>query len=208
MDPVTGEVLDFVGGRKDLEAHLVRAIGDPERRFAEDKLRMLRAVRFAARFAFKIDPETLDAIRVHAHEINEVSAERIREELVNIFLAPARVRGWCDLGINGSFWIGTAIGAIDIVSISDKVPADVKTKVEGVKSGLKDGSFVIWKGPITSNDGKEMLAAGTITAELSSLLMVPTAWPSRSKAAARSAGSTSTASTSGRWRRGCRRRAS
>ena len=58
-------------------------------------------------------------------------------------------------------WWGVKEGAIDIVSISDKVPADIKTKVESVKAGLKDGSFVIWKGPITSNDGKEVLAAGT-----------------------------------------------
>jgi basic membrane protein A and related proteins len=58
-------------------------------------------------------------------------------------------------------WWGVKEGAIDIVSISDKVPADLKTKVETVKAGLKDGSFAIWKGPITSNEGKEMLAAGS-----------------------------------------------
>src|SRR5271170_6139113 len=63
LDPVTGEVLDFVGGRKDLEAGLIRAIGDPERRFAEDKLRMPRAVRFAARFEYMIEAETLASIR-------------------------------------------------------------------------------------------------------------------------------------------------
>jgi simple sugar transport system substrate-binding protein len=61
----------------------------------------------------------------------------------------------------GHTWWGVKEGAIDIVSISEKVPADVKSKVEAVKAGLKDGSFVIWKGPIASNDGKEMLAAGT-----------------------------------------------
>ena len=61
----------------------------------------------------------------------------------------------------GGVWWGVKEGAIDIVSISDKVPADIKTKVESVKAGLKDGSFVIWKGPITSNEGKEVLAAGT-----------------------------------------------
>src|SRR5450631_579673 len=58
-------------------------------------------------------------------------------------------------------WWGVKEGAIDIVSISDKVPADLKAKVEAVKAGLKDGSFVVWKGPITNNDGKEVLAAGT-----------------------------------------------
>ncbi len=61
----------------------------------------------------------------------------------------------------GATWWGVKEGAIDIVSISDKVPAEVKTKVDAVKAGLKDGSFVIWKGPIMSNDGKEMVAAGT-----------------------------------------------
>jgi poly(A) polymerase len=58
LDPATNEVLDFVGGRDDLKAGIVRAIGDPERRFAEDKLRMLRAVRFAARFGYQIEPAT------------------------------------------------------------------------------------------------------------------------------------------------------
>jgi simple sugar transport system substrate-binding protein len=61
----------------------------------------------------------------------------------------------------GASWWGVKEGAIDIVSISDKVPADIKTKVETVKAGLKDGSFVIWKGPIASNEGKEMLASGS-----------------------------------------------
>jgi len=73
MDPMTGEVLDFVGGRTDLEAHLVRAIGDPERRFAEDKLRMLRAVRFSARFGYKIDDGTFAAIQKLAPQIHQVS---------------------------------------------------------------------------------------------------------------------------------------
>jgi len=84
LDPVTGEVLDFVGGRKDLEAKIIRAIGDPERRFAEDKLRMLRAVRFAARFEYEIEMETLAAIQRHAHEIQMVSRERVRDELTRM----------------------------------------------------------------------------------------------------------------------------
>jgi poly(A) polymerase len=77
----TGEVLDFVGGQKDLQAGLVRAIGDPDRRFAEDKLRMLRAVRFAARFGFEVDEATFGSIRRHVSEIQRVSPERLREEL-------------------------------------------------------------------------------------------------------------------------------
>jgi len=81
LDPLTNEVLDFVGGRKDLDAGIIRAIGDPERRFAEDKLRMLRAVRFAARFGYAIEPATFQAIRKLASQINQVSHERVRDEL-------------------------------------------------------------------------------------------------------------------------------
>jgi poly(A) polymerase len=80
----TGEVLDFVGGRKDLETGIIRAIGDPAQRFAEDKLRMLRAVRFAARFEFEIEAETLSVIQSLAHEIHVVSRERVRDELTKM----------------------------------------------------------------------------------------------------------------------------
>src|SRR5580700_8984664 len=84
LDPVRGEVLDFVGGRKDLEAKIVRAIGDPERRFGEDKLRMLRAVRFAARFEYAIEPGTFAAVQKLAGEISAVSRERVRDELTRM----------------------------------------------------------------------------------------------------------------------------
>jgi poly(A) polymerase len=84
LDPATNEVLDFVGGRDDLKTGIVRAIGDPERRFTEDKLRMLRAVRFAARFNYKIDPATMSAIQKLAPEIHQVSCERVREELTKM----------------------------------------------------------------------------------------------------------------------------
>src|SRR5580692_6863309 len=84
LDPVRGEVLDFVGGQKDLDAHVVRAIGDPARRFGEDKLRMLRAVRFAARFEYTIEAETLAAIQRLACEIQVVSRERVRDELTKM----------------------------------------------------------------------------------------------------------------------------
>jgi poly(A) polymerase len=84
MDPETGRVLDFVGGRSDLEAKMVRAIGDPDVRFCEDHLRLLRAVRFAARLGFAIEPATYTAIRRHHASIAHVSAERVRDELVRI----------------------------------------------------------------------------------------------------------------------------
>jgi poly(A) polymerase len=84
MDPESGEVLDFVGGREDLETRVVRAIGDAEVRFREDHLRMLRAVRFAARLGFRIEAETMAAIRRNHAAILKVSAERVRDELVRI----------------------------------------------------------------------------------------------------------------------------
>jgi poly(A) polymerase len=85
MDPLDGDrVLDFVGGREDLAEHVVRAIGEPELRFREDKLRMLRAVRFAARFGYLIEPRTLAAIQKLAPEINQVSRERVRDELTKM----------------------------------------------------------------------------------------------------------------------------
>jgi len=91
LDPATNEILDFVGGREDLKAGIIRAIGEPERRFAEDKLRMLRAVRFAARFDYQIDPATMAAIQKLAPQIHQVSCERVRDELTKM-LTEGRAR--------------------------------------------------------------------------------------------------------------------
>src|SRR4051794_5251526 len=101
FDPAKDEVIDFVGGRADLEAKLVRAIGDPSLRFAEDRLRLLRAVRFATVLDFEIDGTTWDALVANAASIAQISAERIRDELVKIFLSPNRVRGWDLLDASG-----------------------------------------------------------------------------------------------------------
>ncbi len=90
----TGEVLDFIGGQADLEAKVIRAIGEPGRRFAEDKLRMMRAVRFAARFGFEIEAETFRAIRRHVGEIHQVSPERLREELTKLLTEGAARRAF------------------------------------------------------------------------------------------------------------------
>ncbi len=90
----SGEILDFVGGQADLKAGFVRAIGDPERRFSEDKLRMLRAVRFAARFRYSVETNTFFAIREHAREIHAVSAERIHEELSKLLTEGAARLGF------------------------------------------------------------------------------------------------------------------
>lgn len=93
-DPVSDRFIDFVGGQRDLQSKTLRAIGDATARFREDKLRLLRAIRFAARFEYEIDAATWNAIRTHAADIHAVSAERIREELVKIFAHPNRVRGF------------------------------------------------------------------------------------------------------------------
>jgi len=90
----SGEVLDFVGGREDLQAGVIRAIGDPERRFAEDKLRMMRAVRFAARFGFEIESATFRAIRRHVKDIQQVSMERLRDELTKMLTEGAARRAF------------------------------------------------------------------------------------------------------------------
>jgi len=84
LDPLKDEVLDFVGGRADIAAGIVRTIGSAERRFAEDKLRMLRAVRFASRFGYAIEPATFVAIQELAPEIRQVSRERVRDELTKM----------------------------------------------------------------------------------------------------------------------------
>src|SRR5256886_2669039 len=100
-NPVAEEVIDFVGGRTDIAAKLVRAIGDPTQRFAEDRLRMLRAVRSATVLDYQIDPTTWDALIANAASIHEISAERIRDELVRIFLSANRGHGWDLLDASG-----------------------------------------------------------------------------------------------------------
>lgn len=91
-DPVRTEVIDYVSGRADLDRRIVRAIGDPRARMAEDKLRMLRAVRFAATLDFELDPETASAVRQMASEIQVVSAERIAQELKRMLASDYRAR--------------------------------------------------------------------------------------------------------------------
>lgn len=93
-DPVEDRVLDFVGGRADLERRILRCIGEPALRFGEDKLRLLRCVRFGATLGFEIEPSTWSALVEMAPQISAVSAERIRDELIKIFTHPARVRGF------------------------------------------------------------------------------------------------------------------
>ncbi len=101
LAPAGGEVLDFVGGRADLEARLIRAIGDPRERFLEDHLRLLRCVRFAARMHFDIDPATWNAVCELAPLITRVSPERIGDELDRIFTQGNQARGLTHLRATG-----------------------------------------------------------------------------------------------------------
>ena len=93
LNPVTGELRDWVGGEADLQARVLRTIGDPDERLGEDHLRLLRAVRFAAQLDFEIEPATFTAVQAHAEQITRVSAERIRDELLKLFRPPHAARG-------------------------------------------------------------------------------------------------------------------
>ncbi len=93
FDPLDEKLIDYVGGQVDLEAGILRAIGDPQQRIEEDKLRMLRAVRLVTRFGFELDPGTAEAIRRHAASIAVVSAERVADELRKMLVDPRRAHG-------------------------------------------------------------------------------------------------------------------
>ncbi|MBM3858611.1 MAG: CCA tRNA nucleotidyltransferase [Verrucomicrobia bacterium] len=92
-DPLEDKLLDWVGGQADIERRLIRTIGEPRHRFGEDKLRMLRCLRFATTLGYEIEPATFEAVREMAPQISVVSAERIREELVKIFTRAHPGRG-------------------------------------------------------------------------------------------------------------------
>jgi len=91
-DPLTDRILDFVGGQEDLKKGIIRFIGDPNQRIEEDKLRLMRAIRFASRFEFSIDPESWEAIKRHVQEIRVVSEERVADELLKRHRSPVQLR--------------------------------------------------------------------------------------------------------------------
>lgn len=93
QDPVTGEVIDFVNGKADLKAKVLRAIGSPDKRFQEDALRLMRAVRFATVLGFEIDPDTWSAIKANAHLLENIAIERVQVEFNKILTSPMRRRG-------------------------------------------------------------------------------------------------------------------
>jgi poly(A) polymerase len=92
FDPIEDRVIDYVGGRKDLEARVVRCVGNPDQRIEEDALRILRGIRFAARLKFEIEKRTFAALGRHARDLEHISAERIRDELVRMLTGPHPAR--------------------------------------------------------------------------------------------------------------------
>ena len=121
FDPLANQVIDFVGGQRDLETGVLRAIGDPAARFREDRLRLLRAVRFAAGLGFQIEPATWAAVCAQAGDIQVISAERIRDELVKIFVSPTRVAGF-DL-LDASGLLRAVLPEVDALKGCEQPPA-------------------------------------------------------------------------------------
>ncbi len=117
FDPLAGQVIDYVAGQPDLQARLIRAIGDPAARFEEDHLRLLRAVRFAARLDFAIEPQTFAAVRTHVAQLAHVAAERVRDELERMLAHPNRLQAFrlmLETGLLAYLWPGAAWSATQI----------------------------------------------------------------------------------------------
>jgi putative nucleotidyltransferase with HDIG domain len=157
MDPETGAVIDHVGGRADLESGVVRAIGDARTRFEEDHLRMLRAVRFAARFGFTIADDTLRAIQDLHSFIARVSAERVREELTRILTEGAARRGF-EL-LDESRLLGVVLPEIQAMRGVEQPPeyhpeGDVWTHTLLLLAGLHDATPELAWGALLHDVGK------------------------------------------------------
>ena len=157
LDPVSGEVLDFAGGRADLEAGVIRAIGDPKRRFREDHLRLLRAVRFAARLGFVIEPETLAAIRELAPMIRSVSMERVRDEIARILTEGGARRGFELLDATGLLQeVLPEVAALKGVAQPPEFhpEGDVWTHTMMMLDGLREPSITLALGVLLHDIGK------------------------------------------------------
>jgi len=169
LDPLTGEVIDFVHGMDDIETKTVRFIGHPEERIKEDKLRMLRAIRFASKEGFSMTTETELAIRKHLLDIHVVSSERIREELEKMLLLPVPSKAFNLMFETGILW-----EILSELAILDQIPQNPKWHKEGnafvhtmlaidTARKLSDDPIVMWgalfhdlgKGePIVDENGK------------------------------------------------------
>jgi poly(A) polymerase len=136
FDPIDGQVIDYVGGQEDLRNRLIRAIGSPRLRFGEDKLRMLRAVRFAAAFGFTIDAETAAAVGEMAHQITVVSPERIAMEMRRLLTEPGRVQG-----VRHFIELGLAAAVLPEIVPRDAASRSQAERALDVLGRLRDPSF-------------------------------------------------------------------
>jgi len=157
MDPVTGEVIDYVGGRADLEAKIIRAIGDPEVRFREDHLRLLRAIRFAVRLGFEIEPKTFRAMRELAPLIESVAAERVRDELIRILTEGGARRGLELMDACGL--LGEILPEVAAMKGVEQPPefhpeGDVWTHTLIMMEGLREPSITLALGVLLHDVGK------------------------------------------------------
>jgi poly(A) polymerase len=155
LDPETGEIIDHVGGQQDLNAGVIRAIGDPNQRFSEDHLRPLRAVRFATKTGFQIEKSTLEAIKKHAQSISTVSNERIAEELCKMCLAP-------NVGLGIRLLVETGLFSQIFPELSPELAANVLAKALDnlPKSGDENRwivalAVILW--PLGPNQAAEVL---------------------------------------------------
>ena len=162
-DPIEDRVIDYVSGQADIRDHIVRAIGDPQKRFAEDKLRLLRAIRFGARLGYSIEPETWAAVCRMAPEITRVSAERIREELSRILTEGSAATGFRLLNESGMLpqilspvtWNahlesclefiprGAAVDFAFGVLVHDVSPGNVRSIVQDLRMSVAEGLHVM-----------------------------------------------------------------
>ena len=165
LDPLANRVIDYVDGQRDLAQRRLRAIGDPAARFAEDHLRLLRAVRFAARFALNIEPATAAAIRAHARSLRRISPERIADELRQMLTAPTRTIAWPML------W------EFDLLPVIFRfLPGEAPTRLEANRSillALAPGQSVGFAVALAAGTLDWRLPAGHATADPRQLLSRP-----------------------------------
>ncbi len=156
-DPVAERLIDYVHGRGDIQGRLIRTIGDPEKRFAEDKLRMLRAIRFACSLGFNIEPETWHAILKLSPDILQVSWERIRDELLNLLAGPAPDKGLDLLHESGLLaHILPEIEAVHSVAESAQfhAKADTFARIRTALAALRKPSAILALGTLLHDLGK------------------------------------------------------
>ena len=157
FDPLLDEVIDYVGGQSDLAGKVIRAIGDAQQRFEEDKLRMLRAIRFATTFDFRIEPDTMQAIRKNAGEIVSVSNERIGVEMRKTLAHPNRATGVRLLLDSGL--LGHVVPRGDELARSDNNWYGMLTTLERLGETDFETAAAVFLAPILADHGTDEIFA-------------------------------------------------